>query len=1352
MDTIKKENKVNLVYVSDPFDPLGSRTVCQVDPNRPVRECLQTFFMVPKIKDGYELHVKVNEEFIDDLDLIVKENDYVYFLVVPKGDGFGRMFAMLIVMVISIWAPQAGILAGTMFSSGAGAAMLSAGIMLVGGLLVNAFFPPSVPKVGSGTDTSPTYGWNPAQNKVYEGGIIPVLYGEHRITPYLIARYTEVKDGKEYLNMLFLLTDHEISRLDDNTDDPDADPIYVKDIQIQDAPIESFDSVYYETRPGTITQPPVSGFDKIRNSTTVGVSGLQINNQDWVEYSTSSGNLINQFGLVFSMPSGFYYMDKKGKNRKVSAYLVIEYQKKGASTWNRLYWSRDYETDYILNRWSLGYAVATTHNQRGYFGNRSKSKWIEVYAGSIDKNAHEEGEGVSVEEFYSLTGKEILWANEEIDKYHWKWIKTEEVAKPGEPIPYLIVASRNTGAQRRSIYSPLFEDSAGYNIRVKAEKWVIEGKYEDRELKEYTSAPTGTRYGTDLFWESIEEIEEGDSFSFPGTSLLAVRALATEHLSGAMPRISCVIQRNLVDVWNPNTAQYERKKASNPAWACYDILHNKHYGAGFKKEHFIYDDFKDWADWCDETLEELAEEEWCSESLSNWEEIKTLPKYEVNYYLDQELNAKDACDSISLLGRGAIRQIGNKISCIVERPEIPAQRFLFTIGNMSKDSFSQEFLPMENRCNCIDVTYWDKDTGYNREIVEIQSSLNPNIEQIKTSVQLPGCNRRDMAIRHGMFLLKSARYLTITANWEASIDSIHCLPGDIVEVQHDVPEWGFGGRVVSATSNTIILDREVEIHSGEDYAVTIKHNDDTRETKNIVSLSPGKYIELSIDGTWDSIPEKLSLYSFGRVEKVTQLMRILSITRAEDYKRKITAIEHVEGVFDDCAIVSDYEPISDLEAVSITSIRHTEIWDENKKQVISRVSWEGRGPEFIVEGRYYIEEEMVWSGWGLLGITKERYMDFSDLPQGLVAEVSVKSNRIISNTESVQFTHTGIVETAIIDLEDLIDPKVYFNVNEDGSVTHTKFECTFSANTKEVPDGILLFYSVDAIPNKLNHLWIGTPKPESEFEIIGVHLLGEDILGIYPEEGEDFYPILSTIDAYTLRVTTIREPIGGEPGGGAFDGSFWVAVKRSGTDLWTKWNQVYYYTDTDLIFKEPFYTSDSDWDNLIEFVPQVGDVFAFGQLRWKDVRELEWKLGFIYQVNEDGEHVSSDYEIIRYRTLMHDDFDTDTEHWYLENVQREREGTSKINIGNPYNCAMYYYPAPGPGTHMVALEANKFVHVGQNADDWTFSADTNLNIPILTDMWGAITCCTYKLVNPTNENTTGLRRSNIIPVSYGGGL
>jgi hypothetical protein len=74
--------------------------------------------------------------------------------------------------------------------------------------------------------------------------------------------------------------------------------------------------------------------------------------------------------------------------------------------------------------------------------------------------------------------------------------------------------------------------------------------------------------------------------------------------------------------------------------------------------------------------------------------------------------------------------------------------------------------------------------------VEQEGFDDLGVDVTPRQVDLVGCTDRTMAKRHGKFLLNCNRYITLTASWEADVDSIHCLPGDVVEVAHDVPQWG----------------------------------------------------------------------------------------------------------------------------------------------------------------------------------------------------------------------------------------------------------------------------------------------------------------------------------------------------------------------------------------------------------------------------------------------------------------------------------------------------------------------------------------------------------------------------------
>jgi predicted phage tail protein len=466
---------------------------------------------------------------------------------------------------------------------------------------------------------------------------------------------------------------------------------------------------------------------------------------------------------------------------------------------------------------------------------------------------------------------------------------TKPIYKPVEAYYYKITANTND------------------QIRRTLKAAVAEGQYEIR-VKFWEDPPTGTRYGNDCYFEFMQE-GIADVFTYPNTALLAVRALATDQLSGNMPTMTAVITRN------GDTA----KPFTNPAWACYDLLTNTRYGAGISTDRIEYAEFQKWATFCAER------------------------NYQCNIYLDTTLNLRKALDTISQLGRAVIVQFGSRFSCIVERPEaLPTQGFLFGMGNIIKDSFKEEFLPLKNRTNIIEVTYFDKETDYDRSLVEItQGNYDLTNEVNKTSLMLLGCTSKEQALKQAKFILNQNRYLTITASFEADIDSIHCRVGDIINIAHDVPEWGVSGRILEITDTGLQLDREVEFEAGKDYYVQITNvNTDEQIYIKVGALSTKNYVKF-LDTTDKTKITKFANYSFGIMDRITKQMRVLRISTSAELRRTITTIEYLPEVYlDNVEIVIDEEET--LEAIKNLVIDEgMEILQGGSKTYYLTLTWQG---------------------------------------------------------------------------------------------------------------------------------------------------------------------------------------------------------------------------------------------------------------------------------------------------------------------------------------------------------------------------------------------------------------------------
>jgi hypothetical protein len=107
--------------------------------------------------------------------------------------GFGRTVAMLAVVAAGVWTAGAvnsllmtqGVLHmnSAMFAAGSAGwagAIAAGGVVIAGGLAVNALMPPASPDTGGfdegePSETSPSYAYNPAANPAMNGGCVPVV-------------------------------------------------------------------------------------------------------------------------------------------------------------------------------------------------------------------------------------------------------------------------------------------------------------------------------------------------------------------------------------------------------------------------------------------------------------------------------------------------------------------------------------------------------------------------------------------------------------------------------------------------------------------------------------------------------------------------------------------------------------------------------------------------------------------------------------------------------------------------------------------------------------------------------------------------------------------------------------------------------------------------------------------------------------------------------------------------------------------------------------------------------------------------------------------------------------------------
>ena len=418
------------------------------------------------------------------------------------------------------------------------------------------------------------------------------------------------------------------------------------------------------------------------------------------------------------------------------------------------------------------------------------------------------------------------------------------------------------------------------------------GQYEIRMRCAHKDG-NSNRHVNKVYWSQLTQIVY-DDFIHPGKVLIGIKALATDQLNGNDPNVTWIQERKTVWVFNTYTGAYESKPANNPAWACYDILHHcrkigdEYVVKGAPRERFVYDAFKAWADKCDEK------------------------HITFNYIYDNASQVWDALKYAENVGRGKVIPLGTRFSCIYDYAATPTQ--LFTVGNIKMDSFMEEFQAASSRANAIEVSFLNKAKDYERDVLPVFSEEYDVTTSLASpaQVELMGCVDVDQAYNYAKHYLRANKYEVRTCTFEAFTDAIACTIGDVILLQHDVTDWGQGGRVESATGNKVTLDREVTFEQGKTYRLMVRNaKTDALESYNVTGVS-GKTLTLASN----AVIQTDDLYTYGEATKEAKPFRVLSISKSNsEMTRKISCIEYYPELYagDDGSVpIIDYTTKSDV--------------------------------------------------------------------------------------------------------------------------------------------------------------------------------------------------------------------------------------------------------------------------------------------------------------------------------------------------------------------------------------------------------------------------------------------------------
>lgn len=714
----------------------------------------------------------------------IRDGDCLVILSTVEGNDFKQIMNAIVMIgltVVSYGLLGAGI--GGMAGLGLTGPWLigaTALVVLAGGLVLNAMTPSPKPASNLGDGASTAYGWN-NQTTQQAGLPVPVWYGENKVSGNVITAYTDptIDNSSQTLHALIALGRGPVASISNLkiNDQPIANYVYDPSEGEDAKPIFS-----WNVFTGTCGQSAAPGggktkteYDATHKVTKAG--GPYTHSVPWTGF--------DELEVDITLPS-LYKLNEWGDVIKHSVSLQVEFKR-----------ASDPDTDQYWRAATLANTLNPITGITLSAGSRP------VIAASIAPNKrrpsaqYQKGDTVYVENVSGMV---------ELNNRQWKVYAsttthvTLDVNAAGfgaytgggtvGPIT-LTVTDRLRGPVRRT-FGPM-EAIGEVEHQVRVTKLTAE------HTKNGAPNPA---FAEDVFLQTVRTVTVAP-FRYPRLAYVQFKALACDNLSGSL-NFSCTMQGKFVRVWDGTNwgIQY----SNNPAWVLYDILTQPVLtgsspfapGATPPASPLTVSRYDGIDPSRIDTAKFLELAEYCDEAVYNGQKRATF-----NGGFDTESTLWETVLRVCEVARCVPVWNGTRMTLAIDKPGNAVQ--LFTVGNIGADSYKETFLPLADRATEIEINYRDAGQNYDRTTLTIFDPAYRTTSN-KVSLDLVGITNAAEAWRAGMFRLNQNRLLTRTVEFSADIDAIACTIGDLVHVQHDVPQWGNGGRLAAATATTATLD------------------------------------------------------------------------------------------------------------------------------------------------------------------------------------------------------------------------------------------------------------------------------------------------------------------------------------------------------------------------------------------------------------------------------------------------------------------------------------------------------------------------------------------------------------------
>ena len=465
---------------------------------------------------------------------------------------------------------------------------------------------------------------------------------------------------------------------------------------------------------------------------------------------------------------------------------------------------------------------------------------------------------------------------------------------------------------------------------------VANGRYEVK-IKRTTDKDVASRAGHEIVWAGLRtHLVSPDTFG--NVTLLAMKMRATNNLSSQSARkINVTCTRKLYS-WS-GSAWVGPTATRSPAWALADACHT----VGITDSRIDLDALV--------ALDAI----WASRG----------DKFDGRF--DSTSTFWESLTKIAQAGRCKPYMQGGIVHFMRDQSTaLPVA--LYSMRNIVRGSFSLNFMtPTDDTADAVQVTYFDESTWKPRTLT---CSVAGSTSEKPAKVELFGVVNRDHAFREGTYMAAANRYRRTIIKFSTEMEGFIPSYGDLVAINHDLPQWGQHAEAVAFddTTNVLTLSEPMTWGSGTHY-IGLRRRDGSLSGPYVVTAGENLYkvvLATEPDFTiYTGQEEERTHAVFGWGETWRQLARVVAIRPKDELTVELTCINEDSNVhtadvgITTPAIVSSQLPATPL-APTVTGLSARTSPSEPGKII---VTWQP-----AAGAQYYIIDQssdgVVWSRAG----------------------------------------------------------------------------------------------------------------------------------------------------------------------------------------------------------------------------------------------------------------------------------------------------------------------------------------------------------------------------------------------------